>query len=53
MAAGGEDGSLHLIQLDRPHARHEVVREAHKVSSGLLGCFSSTQLTPVVVGLGV
>lgn len=31
VAAGGEDGSLHLIQLDRPHAKHQVVREAHKV----------------------
>lgn len=33
IAAGGEDGSLHLIDMDRPHANHEVVREAHKVNS--------------------
>lgn len=32
VAAGGEDGSLHLIRLDRPHVKHEVVREAHMVS---------------------
>lgn len=33
VAAGGEDGSLHLIQLDRPHVKHDVVREAHPVSA--------------------
>ena len=31
VAAGGEDGSLHLIQLDKLYAKHEVVREAHTV----------------------
>ncbi|CBJ29493.1 conserved unknown protein [Ectocarpus siliculosus] len=30
IAAGGEDGSLHLINMDRPHVKHDVVREAHK-----------------------
>lgn len=40
IAAGGEDGSLHLIDMDRPHVKHEVVREAHMVSglSRCLGC---------------
>ena len=31
VAGGGEDGSLHLVQLDRPHVKYQVVREAHKV----------------------
>lgn len=31
VAAGGQDGSLHIIQLDRPYVKHDVVREAHKV----------------------
>lgn len=31
VAAGGEDGSLHLISLDRPHLKHDVVRDAHTV----------------------
>eukprot|EP00903_Cladosiphon_okamuranus_P014177 g13174.t1 len=29
IAAGGEDGSLHLIDLNRPHVKHDVVRDAH------------------------
>lgn len=41
VAAGGEDGSLHLIQLDRPHAKHQVVREAHKVRISTVGVLAS------------
>lgn len=39
VAAGGQDGSLHLIQLDRPHVKHDVVREAHPVSALFPGTF--------------
>lgn len=49
IAAGGEDGSLHLIDMDRPHVKHDVVREAHTVRgcSRCLGCLAAAPLLSV------
>ena len=51
VAAGGGDGSLHLVQLDRPHAKHQVVREAHKVRR-LASCRSVSATPNDIVLIG-